>query len=204
MVKKIFHYFVQFVKRPIKASEEIADDKWGVWAGLWWVFIFCFAYSIVAFVYYLLNHLPTAEPFLNIIPLKKWYLIQTFTTIPIGLAGLLGYSGIAYLFSKALGGKGSFDATFASQSFTLHIPCFILMWIPEALLFPFLFMKGIHSVPWPNWVENLRIFIIPLPWIMIISVIALSKVHKISWWKSVFVFIISLIPFAMIMAAFIR
>lgn len=144
-----------------------------------------------------------AKPFLTI-PLEKWYLIQTFTTLPVGLAGFLAYSGLAYLLCKLARGKGDFDQTFASQAFTLHIPAFIFMWIPETFIAPILIANGIHAVPWPDWLENLRVFVFPFIWIFIISSIALSKIHDIQWWKSVIIILISFIPTAGIMAVFIR
>ena len=88
MIKKIAHYFCKFVVNPQKATEEIAGDKSGLWAGLWWVIIFCLCYSVTVLIFYLLGHVPVSKPFL-IIPLEKWYLIQTFTTLPVGLAGFL-------------------------------------------------------------------------------------------------------------------
>jgi len=99
MIRKILHYFYKFIVNPKRASEEIAEDESGLWAGLWWVIIFCICYSVTVFVFYLLGHVPVTTPFLPI-PLEKWYLIQTFTTIPVGLAGFLSYSGLAYLLCK--------------------------------------------------------------------------------------------------------
>ena len=101
-------------------------------------------------------------------------------------------------------GKGDFDQTFASQAFTLHIPTFIFMWIPETLIAPILIANGMDTLPWPEWVENLRVFVFPFIWIFIISTIALSKIHNIHWWKSIIIIIISSIPMAGIMAVFIR
>ncbi|OGO19881.1 MAG: hypothetical protein A2144_04775 [Chloroflexi bacterium RBG_16_50_9] len=113
MMKKILHYFFKFITNPERASEEIAEDKSGLWAGLWWVIIFCLCYSFTVLIFYLLGHVPVTKPFL-LIPLERWYLIQTFTTLPVGLAGFLSYSGLAYLLYKAAQGKGDFDQTFAS------------------------------------------------------------------------------------------
>jgi hypothetical protein len=203
MIKKIIHYFYEYIVNPRRASEEIAKDKSGLWAGLWWVIIFCICYSITVCIFYILGHVPVSIPFLPI-PLEKWYLIQTFTTLPVGLAGFLAYSGLAYLLCKVIGGRGSFDQTFASQAFTLHIPTFVFMWIPETFLAPFLIASGMNALPWPEWVENVRIFVLPFIWIFIISTIALSEIHKIRWWKSIPIIIVSAIPMAGIMAVFIR
>jgi hypothetical protein len=169
----------------------------------WWVILFGFSYSVTVFIWYILGQTPTTPPLLSISH-EKWYLFQTFITIPVGLAVALTYSGLAYIFCKAIGGKGTFDATFASQASTLHVPCVIFMWIPETFLLPIFYAMGIHSVPWPQWIEILRIFIIPFPWIFFMSTVALSKIHKISWWKSLIIILISLIPMAMIIAVFIR
>jgi len=203
MIRKILHYFYKFIVNPKRASEEIAEDESGLWAGLWWVILFCICYSVTVLIFYLLGHAPVTTPFLPI-PLEKWYLIQTFTTLPIGLAGFLSYSGLAYLLCKAARGKGDFDQTFASQAFTLYIPTLIFMWIPETLVAPILIANGMHAFPWPDWVENLRVFVLPFIWIFIISTVALSKIHSIQWWKSFIIIIISSIPTAGIMAVFIR
>ena len=152
---------------------------------------------------YTLGQVPVTEPFL-MIPLEKWYLIQTFTTLPVGLAGFLSYSGLTYLLCKAVRGSGDFDQTLASQAFTVHVPTFIFMWIPETFLAPILIINGIDPFPWPGWVENLRVFVLPFVWIFIISVIALSQIHNIRWWKSLIIVVVSLIPTAGLMAVFIR
>jgi hypothetical protein len=60
------------------------------------------------------------------------------------------------------------------------------------------------TLPWPDWAENLRIFVFPFAWIFIISTISLSRIHRIPWWKSLIIILVSLIPTAGIMAVFIR
>jgi hypothetical protein len=167
------------------------------------VIIFCLCYSITVLIAYLLGQVPVTAPFLAI-PLEKWYLVQTFTTLPVGLAGFLSYSGLAYLLCKAAGGRGDFDQTLASQAFTVHVPTFIFMWIPETFLAPILIINGIDPFPWPGWVENLRVFVFPFIWIFIISVIALSQIHNIRWWKCLIIAVVSLVPTAGLMAVFIR
>jgi hypothetical protein len=203
VIKRILYYFYKFIINPREASAQIAEDKQGLWAGIWWVIIFCLCYSVTVLILYLLGHTPVSEPFLTI-PLEKWYLIQTFTTLPAGLAGFLSYIGLAYLLCRAAKGKGDFDQTLASQAFTLHIPTFIFMWIPETFLAPILIANGVYVLPWPEWAEILRIFVFPLAWMFIISTIALSTVHRIPWWKSLIIMLVSFIPTAGIMAVFIR
>lgn len=126
MARKIVHYYYGFIVNPARAADEIAQDRSGLWAGLCWVIVFCLCYSVTVLIFYLLGHTPVSQPFLTI-PLEKWYLVQTFTTLQVGLAGFLSYSGLAYLFCRAAKGRGDFDQTFATQAFTMHIPTFILM-----------------------------------------------------------------------------
>jgi hypothetical protein len=111
MARKICHYFYRFIVSPASAAEELSQDKSGLWVGLWWVIIFCLCYSVTALIFYLLGHAPVSTPFLTI-PLEKWYLVQTFTTLPVGIAGFLSYSGLAYILSKRASGEGSFEQSF--------------------------------------------------------------------------------------------
>jgi len=203
MARKISHYFYRFIVNPARATEEISQDKSGLWIGLWWVIIFCLCYSVTVLIFYLLGHVPVSQPFLTI-PLEKWYLVQTFTTLPVGVAGFFSYSGLAYILCKLAGGKGGFDQTLSSQAFTVHIPTFIFMWIPETFLAPILIANGINVLPWPDWIENLRVFVFPFTWIFIISTISLNTIHRITLWKSLIIILVSFIPTAGIMAVFIR
>ena len=203
MARKIAHCFYRFIVSPTRATEELSQDKSGLWVGLWWVIVFYLCYSVTVLIFYLLGHTPVSTPFLTI-PLEEWYLVQTFTTLPVGLAGFLSYSGLAYILSKRAKGEGSFDQTFSSQAFTIHIPTFIFMWIPETFLAPILIANGIQALPWPDWAENLRLFVFPFAWIFVISTIALSKTHRIPRWKSLIIVLVSFIPTAGIMAVFIR
>lgn len=203
MITKVFLYIIRFIINPVEATGKITEDKTALWIGFWWVVIFNLLYSVTVLIFYLLGHTPVATPWLPIPP-EKWYLVQTFTTIPVGLAGFLTYSGTVYILIRAFRGISNFEAIFATQSFTLFIPCIIFMWIPETFIAPFLLLKGLDTLPWPAWVENMRIFIIPFTWIFIMSTLALSRISQMQWWKSLIVVIISLIPCGMIMAVFIR
>jgi hypothetical protein len=196
-------YFIGFIVNPSEAARRIAEDRANLRCGFFFMLTFCIAYSLVALVYSLLGHLPVARSPLSVPP-EKWYLVQTFTTLPVGFAGTLSYAALAYMLSRAMGGRGSFDATFASQSFTTLIPTLIFMWIPEALYAPFRIARGASALPWPVWVETLRVFILPLAWTLAISAVALRQIHRIHLLKSFFIVLASSIPMTLIMFVFIR
>jgi hypothetical protein len=203
MLKKVFSYAFRFAISPGKASEKISADPVGVWAGFWWAVLFLGAYSLCVLIFYLLGHEPVTQGWLTV-PMEKWYLVQTFTTMPIGLGGFLSYGGLAYLLSRAAGGRGSFEATFASQMYALIIPCVVFMLLLELFIAPPMIALGMTVVPWPQWVEMLRVFVLPFAWIFFMSTIALMKIHGIRWYAAIAFSVISMIPCGVIMSVFIR
>ena len=74
----------------------------------------------------------------------------------------------------------------------------------ELLAAPFLIAQGVRGLPWPQWVETLRVFVLPISWMFALCVGALVRVHAILWWKSLIAVIAAAIPLAGIMAVFIR
>jgi hypothetical protein len=200
---RLFFYAGQFIVRPRYAADRIAEDRAGVWAGLWLALLFLSAYSLTVLIYYLLGHQPQAAGFLAV-SRERWYLVQTFTTIPVGLAGFLSMAALAHLLSRAWGGKGSFEGTFAGQMYANILPCALFMLGPELLLAPPLMAAGYTGVPWPEWVELLRVFILPLPWIYALAVLALARGQKIPWPRALLIVPVAWIPNALLMAVFIR
>jgi hypothetical protein len=203
MIKKIFSYALRFAVAPMKTASAISADRSGVWAALWWILIFLGAYTVTAFIYFLLGHLPVAKAFMTVSK-EKWYLVQTFTTIPVGLAGFIAEAGLAYFICKAIGGKGSFEATFSIIAYAVIIPCVVFMLLLELLVAPFFMAFGYTTVPWPQWVETLRVFVLPFAWIFFIATISLSKIHKITWPAALGISVLSMVPTGIIMAVFIR
>jgi hypothetical protein len=203
VINRVFHYFIGFLVRPARASVEMAEDPRGVWAGFWWAMLFYLAYAVTVLIYFLLGHEPVSRPFLPI-PLDRWYLVQTFTTIPVGLAGAMTYTGLVYLMCKAAGGRGSYEATFGSQMYTTIVPWIFCTLLPELFLAPFLIAAGHTAMLWPDWIEMMRQFVVPVLWVLILSTIALGRVHLLRWWKVLPLCLVALIPMAGIMAVFIR
>jgi hypothetical protein len=203
MLRRVFRYTIKFIIRPGVAAEEIAADKLGARAGAWWMLLFGIGYSITALICYLQNRVPADPLYLNIPP-EKWYLLQALYTIPIGFAGVMTISGLAHIMGNAAGGKGTFDGIFAALAFTLHIPVVIFMWIPETFLMPFFHSMDTLSLPWPGWIEWLRVFILPFPWLIFMTLVALRKILQLAWWKCLAILLVSSIPAGVIMAVFIR
>lgn len=202
-MKAVIKYFIAFLIRPREAAAEIARDNLGVWAGFWWAIFFYLAYALTALIYYLLGHQPVSTPFLPI-PMEVWYLVQTFTTIPVGMAAAATYTGLVFLMCKAAGGKGSYEATFGSQMYTTIIPWIFCTLLPELFIAPFLIAAGHTEVFLPEWIEMIRQFVVPILWVLILSTIALHRIHALHWLKTLLFSIVALIPMAGILAVFIR
>ncbi len=203
MVKKVFAYALGFVVAPRRTADAIAADASGAWAALWWALVFLAAYSVTVLVYWLLGHQPLTQGWLTV-PRDRWYLVQTFTTIPIGLAGFLSYAGLLHFLCRAAGGRGTFEATFASEMYSLIVPCVVFMLLLEMLVAPILIALGTRTVPWPEWVEILRVFVLPFAWIFALSVLCLRRVHGTSPILGLGFTVLAMIPTGIIMAVFIR
>lgn len=192
-----------FLWRPRRAVVELGEDTAALRLGLLFLLIALTLYSGVAVVYVALGHRPAWTP-LTLFPAEHWYLVQAFITIPVGLVTTFAYSGIVYAVCRAFGGRGTFDATFASSAFSLHLPMALLMWIPEVLIAPMLYGQTRHGLPWPAWVELLRMFLIPMPWAGVVSAVALAYLHRIPTTKAFLAVLIGAAPTSLVAAAFLR
>jgi hypothetical protein len=203
MIKKVFAYAFGFVVAPKRTLGRLADDPLAMWVGFWWALLFLLAYSVTVLVFWLLGHQPVSRGWLTIPP-DRWYLVQTFTTIPVGLAGFLSYAGLLHLLCRSIGGKGSFEATFAAEMYCAIVPCVVFMLILEMLVAPVSIALGMKSIPWPHWVEILRTFVFPFIWIFALSTLSLRTIHGTHPLVGFAFTIVALIPTGIVMAVFIR
>lgn len=203
MVRKVFGYAVGFVVAPRRTIDALAADASGIWAGFWWTLLFLLAYSVTVLVCWLLGHQPVAQGWLTI-PRDRWYLVQTFTTIPVGMAGFLSFGGILYLLCRAAGGKGTFEATFAVGVYAVIVPCVVFMLLLEVLIASVALALGMKTLPWPAWVETLRLFVLPFAWIFALSSLGLRRIHGTHPVVGLAFTVVAMVPTEIIMAVFIR
>ena len=100
---KAFVYFVRYIKNPAKATENILSEKNMLWTGCLFLLYFGIGYSIVAYIAHYYGAMPDS-PFISIIPLEKWYLIQSFTTIPITFIVYAIYATVCYQLCRLMSG----------------------------------------------------------------------------------------------------
>lgn len=192
-----------FLRHPRRAVAELNEDPRAMSLGLVFLVPGLMVYAAVAARIYALGYHVPVTP-LTLFPSEQWYLVQAFITVPIGLVAAFAYSGLAYAVCRAWGGRGTFEATFGSSAFSLHLPMLLLMWIPEIFVAPALYARTGRHLPWPVWLELLRIFLIPLPWAAIASTMALSRIHRLSVAKAGLAVLVAAVPTSLITAAFFR
>ena len=91
-----------------------------------------------------------------------------------------------------------------SQMFAITIPCVVFMLRVELFVAPIMIALGRTSLRWPDWVEMLRVFVLPFAWIFFLAAVALTKVQGIHWLAGLAFAVVSIIPTGIIMAVFIR
>lgn len=192
-----------FLRHPGRAIDELRAEPRALFLGLAFLVAGLAVYAVVAARIYSVGYRPRAVP-LTLFPAETWYLLQAFITIPVGVVAAFAFSGITYAICRAWGGEGTFDATFGVSAFSLHLPMLIFMWLPEIFVAPALYGRAGHGLPWPMWVELLRIFLVPLPWAGFVAALGLSRVHGLSLARSGLAVLVAALPTSLMTAAFLR
>lgn len=63
---------------------------------------------------------------------------------------------------------------------------------------------GSQKVPWPEFVEVLRVFVLPFAWVFTMATVSLSRIHALHWSVSLGFAVVSMLPAGLVMAVFIR
>lgn len=141
---KIIREQLQFVRSPRTAIANLVSDPGAAFVGFRHVLCLAVLWEFVLLLWALGGATPTIPAFLKI-PDAKYYFYQLIYYIPMFFVAWLLAGGIAYLLSKAFGGRGTYDtilggfgmAAFISGYFAL-IPDFIqgvlwtTGWVPFA------------------------------------------------------------------------
>jgi hypothetical protein len=177
-IGRAIRYWWGAISRPNRTLESFRVDSDRLVLSLWILLLFSVLYTITAFILYLRGIEPAIEPW---IPIQKdrYYLYQTFWTIPWGLSTGIMMAGIAHILAAmAPRGlvRGTFEDSMMVNTIAWVIPSFILMWIPETFLAPFF-----KTMPWPDWVEMVRLSVLPPIWQTGLVAMGMRKTHHIGW-----------------------
>ena len=65
------------------------------------------------------------------------------------------------------------------------VPSFVLMWLPETLIVPFF-----GAVPWPAWIDLLRLSILAPIWHIVLVVIGVRKLYGTGWLRGIIIAVV--------------
>lgn len=140
-------YWFKAIFKPGEVFDTFRSDPKKLEISLWILFFFAIFHSITALILYFAQVLPLIDPWIPIAK-EKYYLYQTFWTIPWRLATAFMLAGIAHVMAM-LGRDNPSPFTFKDalvvNSIAWVIPSFVLMWLPETFVVPFF-----GGVPWPR------------------------------------------------------
>lgn len=194
-IRRAFSYWFRAILKPAAVFDAFRADPDRLQVSLWILLLFSIFYTFTALILYLSGMTPAIAPWLPVNP-EKYYLYQTFWTIPWGLATGIMMAGIAHvmaLLRRDNTAGYSFRDALAVISIAWVIPSFVLMWLPETFLVPFL-----HGVPWPDWLEILRLAVLAPIWQVGLVAVGIRKTHQVTWRRAVIIgLVVTGVGFAM-------
>lgn len=199
-VTRAIKYWLKAIIKPREVVEELKADPHKVLISFWIVFLFALLYSITAILLYIFQRPVEIPPWIPVAA-EKYYLFQTFWTIPWGLATWIMISGISHLL--AIAGKKDFynyqfEDALAVCAVGFVVPWTIFTWLPETVLAPF------FGVFWPFWIEIVRLMVFPVIWQTLLIAVGLRKTHNVFWFKGISIGLLTVVVFFFMFLAFMR
>lgn len=199
---EIISYTWGILSHPVKTINHLLQEEKKVTYGILFILLFSSSYTVYTAVLYLAGEVPYYwEPFLRI-PLEKWYLWQTFTTIPVTISTWILLAGCIQLLSSLFNSTGSFEDTLA----VLALPMVILI---PAMLIPDIFVdfllpeEIVYSPLFWNFINPLRLILASL-WVVIIHILAVKEAQSLSFSQTFMVIAVSYIPYMFFNLTFIH
>ncbi len=190
--------FGRSIFNPVSLFSILSRSDRSVFFG--WIFClgFSFLYSITALLLYLRGWQPSTQPFIAI-PIEKYYLYQTFFTIPVTIIALGLGTTLAFWFSHILGSEAPFKKYWGPVCVASVIPSFFMTWIPETFFKPFLEPQQPIEPPY----DLVRI-IAGSFWIICLVIIAIKQTSGLNWLKSFSIGLIASMAIGSTMSYFYR
>jgi hypothetical protein len=137
-----------FIRSPSKVLRELASDPKAALFGFKHVLIIAVLYDLAIVLWAFGANALTLPPFLKI-PEENYYFYAVAFYIPLFFVMWLLASAVAYVMSKAMGGKGSFDAILGGFGLTIAVSAYFTL-IPD-------YIQGIlwntGLVPFDEYIE---------------------------------------------------
>jgi hypothetical protein len=193
-------YWLSATLWPKQAIVELKQHPNKVGIAVWINVIFAALYAITALIYYAIGRLPAVEPWMPIAE-ERYYRYQIFWTIPWGLTTWIAFSGVAHLLAIAgreNPGAYTYEDALIVCGLGWVVPNAILMWIPETLLVPF------FGAFWPEWIEILRLMVLPVAWQIVLIAMGLHETHNVGWARGLGIGLMTVMIFFISFLAYMR
>jgi hypothetical protein len=186
-LKSAIRYWFTAIVRPVETFRRFQSNGNKLQISLWIVVLFSFMYAVTAYLLYRAGILPAIEPWVPISE-ERYYLYQAFWTIPWGLVTAIMISGVAHIMA-VLGRQGTehyfFEDALLVNTVAWVIPSFVFMWLPETFV-----VSIVGDIPWPGWVEILRLAVFPVVWQVILVVIGMRQTHRVGWIRGILIAVV--------------
>ena len=182
-----FKYLLEAIVRPAIVFHEFKARSDKLQISLWLLFFFALLYSFTALLLYLTGVFPVIEPWIPV-PVEKYYLFQAFWTIPWGMVTAMALAGSTHVLA-VIGRRSSssfdFEDALIVTCIAWVVPSFVLMWLPETLVVPFF-----GAVPWPAWIDIVRLSILAPIWHIMLVITGVRKLYGIGWLQGIIIAVV--------------
>lgn len=152
----------------------------------------------------------TFKPWLNL-PIERYFYYDIFLCLPGYFMALVTASSIAYLFSKSMGGKGTWDNQFAMTSFTMGVVTWSTMFhdLSDAILG----FAGILDMKHYERLLNqptfwrfllLSLYLVYLCWFVFLFTLAVRRNHKLKMLPALLIGLLTFVFYQGTLFIFIR
>jgi hypothetical protein len=131
---------------------------------------------------------PSWEPWVWVIPYETYYLWEAAFLVPLTLLLWVLFGGLGHLLARALGGRGTFDATLAVFAFSLSVPLSVLLWLPDLL-------QTLAEALWGRPYSNTLVALYATPatlWGLALSALSPRIVQHLSWVRAAIVAVVAM------------
>jgi hypothetical protein len=165
-----------------------------------WIYClgFAFLYSLTALLLYLRGWSPVVSPAIDL-PVDKYYLYQTFFTIPVAFLAMGLGTVLAFWFSHLTGSEARLRDFWGPVCIASIIPSFFTMWLPETFFIPFLDPQHLPDPPY----DMVRL-IFGSVWIVVLVIIAIKQTAHVNWLKAIIIGLIAACSIGAVMEYFLR
>ncbi len=131
---------------------------------------------------------PSWQPWVSVIPSETYNLWEAAFLVPWSLLLWVQFAAVGHLLARALGGRGTFEATLAVFAFGLGVPLSVLMWLPDLL-------QTIAGALWGWPFSNALVALYGTPaslWALALCALGVRIAQRLTWGRAAFVAVVAM------------